>query len=260
MARRILVVDRNAAFATMLKEMLESEGGYQVDVASGAREALILLNGQQFDLTIVDMDLDGREMGYQNLIRSVRKMHPDMRLVLIPLMGQVLPAEAHQLNIQGALSKPFFADDLLSNIQDALSRQVQGSPFAPVAAPPKEPAPGVQAILTNLGHETQADVVVLFELSGEARIVAHSGGRTESAVALANASRATVVAAQGLARLLGHPEGPFEHNMFENESSRVYILALPHNRALVLATPLRTPLGTVRQNLRRAGRDLSESH
>ena len=33
MAPRILVVDGNEAFATMLREMLAAEGGYEVDLA-----------------------------------------------------------------------------------------------------------------------------------------------------------------------------------------------------------------------------------
>ncbi len=45
--------------------------------------------------------------------------------------------------------------------------------------------------------------------------------------------------------------------MFESSSVRLYALALPGERLLAVVTPVSTPLGMVRQNLRRAGRDLA---
>ena len=71
---KILVVDGNAAFATMLQEMLETEGGYHVRVAPGGSSALAALERDRFDLTIVDMDLDPEEMDYRELIRRIRRV------------------------------------------------------------------------------------------------------------------------------------------------------------------------------------------
>jgi CheY-like chemotaxis protein len=72
MAPRILVVDRNAAFATMLKEMLEADGGYEVSVARRGSDALTLLHDESFALTIIDMDLDPDDLDYRDLIPRVR--------------------------------------------------------------------------------------------------------------------------------------------------------------------------------------------
>ncbi len=114
---RILVVDRNEAFATMLEQLLETNGHYEVEVAHAGSDALTLLRQSQFDLTIVDMDLDRKDIGYRDLILSMRQLDPTMRLMVIPILGQDLPPETRQLDIQGALSKPFFADDLLPNVE-----------------------------------------------------------------------------------------------------------------------------------------------
>ena len=84
MSHRILVVDRNEAFATMLERMLELDGGYEVRVARTGSDALDHLRQTDFDLTIVDMDLDEADMGYRDLILSVRQSEPTMRLMLIP--------------------------------------------------------------------------------------------------------------------------------------------------------------------------------
>jgi CheY-like chemotaxis protein len=263
MAQRILVVDGNAAFATMLQEMLETEGGYQVRVAAGGSDALAILAKDRFDLTIVDTDLDPEEMGYLELTRRVRKALPGMRLVLIPLMGQAVPPEAHELNFQGTLSKPFFADDLLPRIKKALAAPLAAAPLAaaPLAARRAagiEPGSRVQELLLDLARETRADLVALLSLQGGGRVVAQVGrpGK-EAAESLAGLSLATLQAAQRLACFLGQPDLPFEHNMFESESLRLYILSLPGNLALLLAAPLDAPLGAVRHNLRRTGRELA---
>jgi CheY-like chemotaxis protein/predicted regulator of Ras-like GTPase activity (Roadblock/LC7/MglB family) len=277
MTPRILVVDRDEAFATMLEEMLEMDGGYEVEVASTGTEALARLRQADFDLTIVDMDLAPEDVSYRPLIQKVREVRPTMRLMLILIMGEDLPAEALDLGIQGTLSKPFFADDLLPNIQEALSKQIRppsppspepaaatpaSKPAAPPAAPqpPETTAPDVQGMLAELARETNADAVLLVSAAAAAwRIVAHvsTPGKVE-VEKLAEMSVAVVQAARAAARLLGQPDVPFEHNMFEGSSLRLYVLALPNDLLLVVVVPLSTPLGTIRHNLRRTGRYLAD--
>lgn len=260
---KILVVDPNEAFATMLQDMLETEGGYQVEVAHRGSDALARLQDGGFDLTIVDMDLDPADMGYHDLILNVRQARPTMRVMLIPLMGEELPPEAHRLDIQGALSKPFFADDLLPGIREALSKEVRARPPEDSGAGPRpQPSAGdarqVQDLLAELVRETQADAVWLLSIgSGAERIVAHASTMGEErAQTLTGLVVAAVQAAQAVARFLGQPDEPFEHNMFENDISRLYIMTLPRNLALVIVTPIHTPLGTIRHNLRRTWRYL----
>ena len=263
MAPKILVVDRNQAFATMLEQMLETDGGYEVEVAHGGSQALALLRQAGFDLTIVDMDLDPDDLEYRDLIVNVRQIDPAMRLMLIPLMGKDLPPEAHQLGIQGALAKPFFADDLLPNIRDALAKQV-GPPTTQPATRPATPPPVSQAppdrqsVLSELAHETNADAVLLLSMAtGHDRVIAHVSTLDPSELEmLADLSIATIRAAQATGHCLGQPDTPFRHNMFESDSSRLYIMTLPKERLLMVLTLISTPLGTIRHNLRRAVRSL----
>jgi CheY-like chemotaxis protein len=284
MPARILVVDRNQAFAIMLKEMLEKDAGYQAEVANKGSEALALLRRAGFDLTIIDMDLDSTDMGYRDLILRVRELHPTMRLILIPLMGEGLPAEALQLDIQGALSKPFFADDLLRSIKETLAARVYPKPLSfstppssalpssalpsaalPSAAPPSaaKPAPRaaseLQATLRELARETNAEAVLLIALTrGERKIVASASSLDGARLRrLADLSIDAIQAAQAAAPLLDQPNRPFEHNMFESDSVRLYALALPEDLLLIVAGPASTPLGTIRHNLRRAARDVT---
>lgn len=277
MAPKILVVDSNEAFATMLKEILEAEGGYSVDVAYSERKALGLLPRTDYALTIVDMGLDPGGDAYLDLAHKVRQGWPAMRLVLIPLMGEDLPPEARQLDIQGTLTKPFFVDDLLPNIREALAKKVRpaGSPppvpssaaplpssapapARPLPRPAERPAAGSGSPLADLVRETGADLALLISLAaGREGLVSHVGTVAKpGAEELARLIVAAVRAAQTAGRFLGQPDAPFEHSMFENISVRLYVLALPGERLLAILTPVSTPLGMVRQNLRRTGRDL----
>ncbi|MGD9046746.1 MAG: response regulator [Anaerolineae bacterium] len=263
MSHKILVVDRNQAFATMLERMLEADGGYEVQVAPSGSDALALLGRTDFDLTIVDMDLDAEDMGYHDLIVSVRQSEPAMRLVLIPLMGSDLPPEALQMDIQGVLSKPFFAEDLLPDIRAALSRQVSLRPPPPVEPPPPMPAqqaaPDVQPALSELARELNAQAALLLSTAGDdVQVLAHVSTLASSKVdRLADLGMVIVRSAQATAQFLGQPDGPFEHHMFESDSLKLYMMVLRDDQLLLVVTPHTTRLGTIRHNLRRAARALT---
>jgi DNA-binding NarL/FixJ family response regulator len=232
-------------------------------VAHRGTDALALLRRAEFDLTIIDMDLDPADMGYRDLPLMVRELAPTMRLILIPLMGESLPAEALQLDIQGVLSKPFFADDLLRRIKETLARQVYPHPLPPAAPPPAAHQASqtdfdVQAALRELASETSAEAVLLVTVSkGEEKIIASVGILDKARLRkLAQLSLDAIQAAQATASLLDQPNKPFEHNIFESDSVRLYVLALPDTNVLILAGPSSTPLGTIRHNLRRTARNL----
>lgn len=263
MAPRILVVDRNQAFATMLAEMLETEGGYQVQMAHTGSEAVALLRQTDFDLTIVDMDLGDEDMDYRQLLRTVRKARPTMRLMVIRLMGEELPTELQELNLQGTLSKPFFADDLLPSIQEVLASEVHPPARAP--SPPLESrsstpvASDVRGILSALAHETHADAVLLISKGADRPTVRTYVGsiHPDRAQRLAEISIAMVQSAQSFAPFFGEPDAPFEHHIIEGSRVRWYILTLPGELWLVMVVPLSTSLGVIRHSLRQARRDLA---
>lgn len=272
MTSKILVVDQNEAFATMLREMLERDGGYQVEVTDSGGRALDLIQQGEFDLTIVDMELDAEDMDYRELIGKVRELRSTMRLMLIPLMGEDLPPEARELDVQGILTKPFFADDLLPKIQQVLAKQVGRpaaqpppspvpTPHVPKSRPPVQPADDVQGLLSELVHETNASTVLLLSTeAGSEGVVAHVSTFDEGA--LDDFSRLTldaIGAAQAAGHFLGEPDRPFEHSIFEGDSNRLYLMALSESLSLVVVTPVSIPLGVIRHNLRRARRELDKS-
>jgi CheY-like chemotaxis protein/predicted regulator of Ras-like GTPase activity (Roadblock/LC7/MglB family) len=265
MAPKILVVDGNEAFAIMLRDMLEREGGYDVMVSPSGSDALACVQRQAFDLVIVDMELDPHDMDYGQLVQNARNERPDIRLMLIPLMGGGLPPETRAWDLQGTLTKPFFADDLLPNIQEALSKQVGRQTTDPPTSPQpqmlddvEQTASDIRAVLLDLGRETRADSVLLLAGGDGGGVVAHTAALDAQALAaLPSLVSTSLQAAQAVAHFFGQPDVPFEHNMFESSTQRLYVMTLPGDLVLVVVTPVSTHLGTIRHNLRRAARELA---
>jgi DNA-binding response OmpR family regulator len=152
----ILVVDSDHAFATILKEGLETTGEYQVTVAHAGSDALESVVEHPFDMVIVDMGLP--DVNPVRLMKAIREAKPSMRLVVIPLFGQQVADEIQNLKIQGVLPKPFFVGDLPNIVGQALGGELRASstpsmpelkvatPARRSALPVKEPPPTLPAV------------------------------------------------------------------------------------------------------------------
>ena len=117
---QILVVDSDEGFGHMLREGLNNSGYYQAECVHSAREAMkTILKGPPCDMVIIDMAL--ADVSPVKLVQAIRKAKSEMRIMLIPLMGQQLPDGLEEkLQINGVLSKPFFVGDLPDVVNQAL--------------------------------------------------------------------------------------------------------------------------------------------
>jgi CheY-like chemotaxis protein len=150
--RRILVVDSDFAFATMLKEGLERGSDFEAVAVHTGSDALQSVIEQPFSLVIIDMGV--RDIRPGTLVRAIREAKPNMRIMLIPLFGQELPPSAQALNIQGILPKPFFMDELPVIVEAALG--VEPGQAVPLAAASSPAIPGSEAELAlDLGLEAE---------------------------------------------------------------------------------------------------------
>jgi CheY-like chemotaxis protein len=130
MAHSILVVDSDRAFATILKEGLETTGDYQVTLVQAGDDALESVVERHFDLVVVDMGLP--DVKPVTLVKAIREAKPSMRLMLIPLMGQQIPSELEDFHIQGILPKPFFVGDLPNIVGIAVGAEAPATPTPPI--------------------------------------------------------------------------------------------------------------------------------
>jgi CheY-like chemotaxis protein/predicted regulator of Ras-like GTPase activity (Roadblock/LC7/MglB family) len=163
----ILVVDPNEAFATLLSEELSRQGYDTTQCADGAA-ALAAAQDRPVDLALLDMALE--DPGALELADELREIQAEMRLMLIPLMGEDLSPEAASVSVQGVLPKPFFLPELPERIEAALEaplepptptedeEEAEGEEApseaaeAPEAAPP-EPAPVEEEVLPPTAAE-----------------------------------------------------------------------------------------------------------
>ena len=163
----VLVVDPNEAFATLLSEELKRQG-YNVSLCGSGEEALQFARGNLPDLSLLDMALE--DPGAIALAKQLREIEAEMRVMLIPLMGEDLSPEATSISVQGVLPKPFFLPELPDRVEAALNAQVEDITEEPTpkASPvesetEEEPAPAPQlepASVAELENLEMEDVVL----------------------------------------------------------------------------------------------------
>jgi DNA-binding response OmpR family regulator len=286
----ILIVDNMEAFATILKEGIESGGDYEASVVTTALEARNEASRGHLAMVIVDMGLEDEDPG--ELLKTLRERHPDLRLMAIPM--EDLSEEVLALGLQGTLSKPFFMPDIPAQIEAAMSRPV-GAPAeeaepepeiaeAPVETPepeesapeaevaPDEPPPAVPApsseLLAHLATESQRLTHHLNNLSRElnaeavlltcgAELIAYAGHFARGdAEKLARTVSDSWRASARVAAALGREKVRFEQSLHESQDYLLYSLTAAENIVLSVALHADRPLGMIRYNTKQTAKEL----
>jgi PAS domain S-box-containing protein len=119
----ILVVDDEALIQQVAQTSLE-EHQYQVLVANDGVEAIALYaeHKQQIQLVLMDMMMPG--MDGLTTIRTLRRMNPDVRVVMMSGLssnGQL--AAIAEIGVKAFLPKPYTVKELLSTVQNVLNTE-----------------------------------------------------------------------------------------------------------------------------------------
>lgn len=269
MTRRILIVDANEAFATILRQGLEEMPNTQAEIVTSGRKALQAVAATAYDLVIVDLGLTDVEG--DRFVRSLREKYPQLRLVVIPLSGEAMPPELADLDLQGTLSKPFFLPDLLPRIEAFFARAPGGSAPAspePAVEPEKPPEPEKpeaaqkparrpprtlrreqEAVreMSRLAQEVGAEAVLLTE--GE-DLLAHAGRMPhQGIVALAATISESWRTAARLADILNKKMTRFEQSIGGAEFT-LYSLAVEEAVILSVVIAGTVTLGMIRHRCR----------
>ena len=121
---RLLLVDDEKGFVDVLTNRLSRRGVRAVKAYSGA-EALRALRVARFDVMVLDLkmeDMDGIEV-----LKIVRKMAPDLPVIILTGHGSRTAAEdGMTLGAFDYLTKPCELNDLLEKI--SLARQAKNKP------------------------------------------------------------------------------------------------------------------------------------
>ncbi len=228
----------------------------RADVVASGREALRITAATDYAMAIVDMGLP--DLPAAQLVRALRQEHPDLRLMVIPLEGEEIPAELADVPIQGILPKPFFLPELPERIQQALSRPLEAQAQveeAPARAPTGEAVPDVLPLMSRLAQEVGAEAVLLIR-GGE--LVAHTGRMSENGVSaltslVADAWRASTRVAQ----ILGKEQLRFEQSI-EGAEYLLYSLAITEDLVLSVVVAGKVPLGMIRHRAKETAEEIRQ--
>jgi len=118
-APTLLIVDDDQALREQLARAFRRRG-YDVWVASNAREALELFRQRTFQQAVFDLKMPGQS-GI-DLLREVRTICPDTRVVILTGFGSIANAiEAIRLGAVNYVPKPAHADDVIKAFQSSSS-------------------------------------------------------------------------------------------------------------------------------------------
>jgi len=115
---KILVVDDEKDFRQTLTEALRDEG-YRVSEAESGEEAIKKVEGNGFQIILMDIKLPG--INGTQAFQAIKRFNP--KIVTILMTGysvEVLVKEALAHGAYACLSKPFSLDEMLTMIKKAL--------------------------------------------------------------------------------------------------------------------------------------------
>jgi len=120
----VLLVDDDESLLRLMAIRLKGEG-YNVHSAGGGKEALRLINTQNFDVVLSDLRMPG--LDGLSLFEEIIGLGKDVPVILMTAHGTIQDAvDATQRGVFGFLTKPIDHDDLRSLMKKAVS-QSQGA-------------------------------------------------------------------------------------------------------------------------------------
>jgi DNA-binding NtrC family response regulator len=123
---RILVTDDDPVSCQLFTEVLEGEG-YRVDRVQSGEEALLRLQQGSYALLLVDVRLPG--MNGLEVTREVRRIHPDLPIVVMTAFGSMeIAIEAIREGAFDYTSKPMNLEELKYTVSRALAQRNTSGP------------------------------------------------------------------------------------------------------------------------------------
>ena len=111
----ILVVDDDAEMRELVHDVLKDRG-HQVTTAGGGQEALTLLSEQDYAVVLTDLRMKG--LSGTELLVEIRRLYPDIGVILMTAFGSVETAvEAMKLGAGDYLTKPVKNDELVRIVE-----------------------------------------------------------------------------------------------------------------------------------------------
>jgi signal transduction histidine kinase len=117
--KTILVADDNEMLRKLASTFL-SRNGFQVLLAADGQEALDTYLDQRDHIALVLLDVVMPRLGGLDALRRLRRIDPEVRVILATGYADLEPVEAEREQIQGFVSKPYREHDLIDAVRAAL--------------------------------------------------------------------------------------------------------------------------------------------
>ena len=119
--KSILIVDDEKNILLTLSQSLEALQ-VEIDTAANGEEALAKLKEKEFDLILLDIRMPG--MDGMEVLRRVREIRPDIRMIMISAYGTIeLAVEAMKLGAVDFIPKPFSPQEIRDMVSRVLDRE-----------------------------------------------------------------------------------------------------------------------------------------
>jgi len=119
--RSVLIVDDEKNILLTLSQSLEVLQ-LETDTATNGEEALAKLKEKDFGLILLDLRMPG--MDGMEVLRKVREIRPDIRIIMITAYGTIeLAVEAMKLGAVDFIQKPFSPEEIRELVSRVLDRE-----------------------------------------------------------------------------------------------------------------------------------------
>ncbi len=116
----ILLVDDDPHILEVLEARLSS-AKFRVSTATGAQEALGILDGQEVDLVITDVRMPG--IGGMDLLREIHALRPDLPVIFMTAYGTIPDTvSAIKAGAEDYLTKPLRGRELILRVNEVLNK------------------------------------------------------------------------------------------------------------------------------------------
>ncbi len=117
----ILIVDDEKNIRLTLSQALETPE-VETDTAADGEKALAKLKVKEFDLILLDLKMPG--MDGMEVLRQVRELRPDIRVIILTAYGTIESAvEAMKLGAVDFIQKPFSPDEIRGLVSRVIDRE-----------------------------------------------------------------------------------------------------------------------------------------
>jgi two-component system OmpR family response regulator len=119
----VLLVDDKEEFVLALSERLKLHG-MEVDLATKGEDALAMLQEKRPDVVVLDVMMPG--MGGLEILRRIKKAHPDVQVILLTGHGSTKDGiEGMRLGALDYLMKPANTEELIAKMEACTDGRVK---------------------------------------------------------------------------------------------------------------------------------------